>query len=86
MVGDESDEGGSENRDGIGNGNRNGDGNNDEGLGDSEIEEAQRGTSWGEPAFCLQLYSLRLAGSGLFFCGKYMGVYIRGESEGHQSR
>ena len=82
MVGDESDKGGSKNRDGIGNGNRNGDGNDDEGLGDSEIEEAQRGTSWGELAFYLQL-----AGSGLrLSCGKYMGVYIRGESEGHQSR
>ena len=68
-MGDESDEGGSENRDGIGNGNRNGDGNNDEGLGDSEIEEAQRGTSWGEPAFCLQLtaYGLQVAAFGSLF-------------------
>ena len=78
-MGDESDEGGSENRDGIGNGN--GDRNNDEGLGDSEIEEAQRGTSWGELAFCLQLTAY-----SLLFCGKYMRVYIRGESKGHQSK
>ena len=85
-MGDESDKGGSENRDGIENGNGNSDGNDNEGLGDSEIEKAQRGMSWGELAFYLLAYSLQLAAYGLLACGKYMRVYIRGESKGHQSK